>query len=65
MHKSKSPKEYWFEIVLSWVEVAHTFNPSTYRQRQVISEFETSLVYRASPRIARLQNDLVLGGWGS
>ena len=31
--------------------VAHTFNPSTWRQRQAdLCEFEASLVYRASSR---------------
>lgn len=31
--------------------VAHSFNPSTLRQRQEdLSDFETSLVYKVSPR---------------
>jgi hypothetical protein len=33
--------------------VAHAFNPSTQRQRQRNSEFEASLLYRASSRTAR------------
>ena len=31
----------------------HAFNPSTQRQRQGISEFKASLVYRVSSRTAR------------
>lgn len=39
---------------MSWAVVAHPFNPSTPRQRQVdLSEFETSLFYIASSRLVR------------
>jgi hypothetical protein len=34
--------------------MAHVFNSNTWRQRQVdLCEFETSLVYKASSRIAK------------
>jgi hypothetical protein len=39
-------------INLLWVEV-HTFNPSTWEAEAGRSEFEASLVYRASSRTAR------------
>ena len=35
--------------------VAHTFNPSTWEQRQAeLCEFEVSLIYRVSSRMARV-----------
>jgi hypothetical protein len=34
--------------------VAHAFNPSTLGQRQVISKFEVSLVYRVRSKTARV-----------
>lgn len=41
-------------VCLGWVVVAHTFNPSIGRHRQVdLCEFKASLIYRASSRIAR------------
>ena len=37
--------------------VAHTFNPSTWQAEQVdLSEFEVSLVYKASSRTVRTVN---------
>ena len=42
------------ECKMGWVVVAHAFNPSTQRQRQVdLSELEASLAYKVTSRRAK------------
>ena len=46
------------KVVLSWIVVAHAFNPSTWEAEagigRQISEFEASLVYEVSSKMASL-----------
>jgi hypothetical protein len=55
MHNKCSPCEKELKNSLGTGVVAHTFNWSTQKQRQMVSEFMVSLVYRACFRTTKIK----------
>jgi hypothetical protein len=54
LKKKLNNNKKYLKLAGGWAVVAHACNPSTWEAEAWISEFEASLVYRVSSRMARI-----------